>query len=128
MRIVLTPSAWNDIRKALMWSQERFGKNAATRYRALLTQALRDIAADPERPGSKARSELARDVRTYHLFFSRHRVRGGTGVVKTSRHFLVYRQRGEDFIDVIRVLHDVRDLERHLPEGNPGNPAPTSDG
>jgi toxin ParE1/3/4 len=116
MRIVLAPATWSDIREALAWSQERFGERAAARYAALLRQALRDIAADPERTGSKARPELARGIRTYHLFFSRNRVRG-TGVVKTPRHFLVYRQRGDDLIEVVRVLHDARDLERHLPEG-----------
>jgi len=37
-------------------------------------------------------------------------------VVKKPRHFLVYRRRGEEVIDVVRVLHDARDLERHLPD------------
>ena len=100
-----------------MWSQERFGEHATGRYGDLLKQALRDIAADPERPGSKDRPDLARGVRTYHLFFSRDRVRGTLGVVKKPRHFLVYRRRGEALIDVVRILHDARDLERHLPEG-----------
>ena len=97
-----------------MWSQERFGDRAAKRYRDLLKQALGDIAADPERPGSKQRPDLARGVRSYHL--SRDRARGDLGVVGTPRHFLVYRRRGEAGIDVVRVLHDASDLERHLPE------------
>jgi toxin ParE1/3/4 len=105
-----------------MCSQERFGERAAARYRDLLKQALRDIAADPERPGSKERPDLARGVRTYHLFFSRDRARGDLGVVKKPRHFLVYRRRGEAVIDVVRVLHDARDLERHLPEEYLRNP------
>lgn len=116
MRVVVAPLARSDIREALIWSQERFGESAAARYRALLKQALRDIAADPERPGSKERPDLARGIRTYHLFFSRDRARSDLGIVKKPRHFLVYRRRGEDVIDVVRVLHDARDLERHLPE------------
>jgi toxin ParE1/3/4 len=99
----------------LIWSQERFGERAAERYRNLLKQAIRDIATDPARPGSQNRSNLARGVRTYHLFFSRDRARSDLGVVGKPRHFLVYRRR-EDAIDVLRVLHDARDLERHLPE------------
>lgn len=122
LRIVLAPAARSDIREALMCSQERFGERAAARYRDLLKQALRDIAADPERPGSKERPDLARGVRTYHLFFSRDRARGDLGVVKKPRHFLVYRRRGEAVIDVVRVLHDARDLERHLPEEYLRNP------
>jgi toxin ParE1/3/4 len=116
LRVVLSPSARSDIREALLWSQERFGERTAARYRDLLKQALRDIAADPERAGSRERAELARGIRTYHLFFSRDRARSDLGIVKNPRHFLVYRRRGEDVIDIVRVLHDARDLERHLPE------------
>jgi toxin ParE1/3/4 len=122
LRIVLAPAARSDIREALMWIQERFGERGAARYRDLLKQALRDVAADPERLGSKERPDLARGVRTYHLFFSRDRARGSLGVVKKPRHFLVYRRRGEAVIDVVRVLHDARDLERHLPEEYLWNP------
>ena len=116
LRIVLAPSAQRDIRQVLIWSQDRFGERAAARYRDLLKQALRDIAADPERPGSQERRGLARGIRTYHLFFSRDRARGDMGAVRKPRHFLIYRRRGETVIDVVRVPHDVRDLERHLPE------------
>ena len=35
--------------------------------------------------------------------------------VKEPRHFLLYRRRGK-VIEVMRILHDARDLERHLPE------------
>ncbi|MCE5311289.1 MAG: type II toxin-antitoxin system RelE/ParE family toxin [Acidobacteriales bacterium] len=116
LRIVLAPSAGSGIREALTWSLERFGERAAERYRCLLKQALRDIASDPQHPGSRERPELGHGIRTYHLFFSRNRVRNGSGAFRRPRHFLVYRRRGEDLIDVIRVLHDARDLERHLPE------------
>jgi toxin ParE1/3/4 len=97
-----------------MWSQERFGERAAARYRGLLKQAIHDIAADPERPGSQARPDLARGIRTYHLYFSRGRARSSLGAVGRPRHFLVYRRR-EGVLDVVRVLHDARALERHLP-------------
>ena len=53
-------------------------------------------------------------ARTYHLSLSRRRVsRPG---VKEPRHFLLYRLRGEGVIEVARILHDGRDLQRHLPE------------
>jgi toxin ParE1/3/4 len=69
-RIVLSPDAQRDIREALKWSRERFGERAAVRYRDLLKQALRDIAVEPQRPGSRDRPDLAQGVRTYHLYFS----------------------------------------------------------
>ena len=114
-RVVLAPAARKDIREALIWSQERFGERAAARFRELLKQALRDIAVDPGRPGSRERPDLARGIRTYHLMFSRNHARGELRVVQQPRHFLIYRRRGENLIDVVRILHDARDLERHLP-------------
>jgi toxin ParE1/3/4 len=115
-RLVLAPSARSDIHAALIWSRERFGERAAERYRDLIEQALRDIVADPERPGSSERPDLARGVRAYHLMFSRDRARGPSGVVRRPRHFLVYRRRDENVIDVVRVLHDARELDRHMPD------------
>jgi len=114
-RIILAPAARRDIREALKWSEEKFGSRAAQRYRALLKQALRDIAVDPERPGSMERPELSTGARTFHLRFSRDRARA-SGSVRNPRHFLLYRRNREGVIEVARVLHDARDLERHLPE------------
>jgi toxin ParE1/3/4 len=116
LRLNLAPRARTDIREALLWSNERFGERAAIRYRELIRQALHDIADDPERPGSKPRSDLGRGIRTYHLFFSRGRVRDVAGAVNAPRHPVVYRRRGERLIDVVRILHDSRDLARHLPD------------
>ena len=59
LRIVLAPAAQQDIRELLNWSEKRFGKRARVRYAALLKQGLRDIAADPDRPGSQDRPDLA---------------------------------------------------------------------
>lgn len=116
LRVVLAPSARNDIREAVIWNQERFGEHAAQRYRDLIKQALRDLVADPQRPGLAERRDIAPGIRTYHLFFSRERARGASGVVKRPQHLLVYRRRDEQTIDVLRVIHEARDLERHLPE------------
>jgi toxin ParE1/3/4 len=112
-RIVLSRAARRDIVEVLKWSAEHFGERAAGRYQALLKQALRDIAADPECPGSQARPELATGVRAYHLRHSRDRVRSTLGIVRQPRHFVIYRRR-DRILDIVRVLHDVRDLALHL--------------
>lgn len=107
--------ARRDIRAILDWSEREFGKKAALRYEALVIQALRDIGADPERAGSVERPAImVEGARTYHLAFSRGRVKGRG--VKAPRHFLLYRRCGEHSIEVGRVIHDARDLTRHLPE------------
>jgi toxin ParE1/3/4 len=97
----------------MVWSLREFGERAALRSDTLIRQALKDIAEDPERPGSKERPEMmVAGARTYHLAFSCGRIKGTA--VKTPRHFLLYRRSGE-IIEVGRILHDSRDLARHLP-------------
>jgi plasmid stabilization system protein ParE len=51
----LTRTAQRDIKAILNWSRKEFGEAAAERYQALIKQALNDIGADPERPGSMER-------------------------------------------------------------------------
>ena len=109
----LARAASRDITAILKWSLTEFGEAAALRYADLIEQALTDIAADPKRPGSKQRSEIGKGCHTYHLEFSRSRVAGGR--VKEPRHFLIYRLRDRNAIEIIRILHDSRDLARHLP-------------
>jgi len=111
----LAPAARDDLREVLRWSQQKFGGPAAVRYRALIKQAVRDVRTDPERVGSKERPEIMiKGARTYHLGFSRRNVSGSK--VKEPRHILLYRRREDGLIEVARILHDGRDLERHLPD------------
>lgn len=112
----LSPDARQDIRDISRWSELQFGKDAATRYRALLVQALRDLEADPARIGSIERPELmVSGARTYHLSFSRSRA--GQPGVKKPRHFLLYRSTAPGLIEVGRILHDSSDVRLHLPDG-----------
>jgi toxin ParE1/3/4 len=111
----LTGPAQRDVTAILNWSRKEFGGAAALRYKALIKQALRDIGDNPERPGSTERPEIMiAGARIHHLAFSRSRI-SGPGV-KAPRHLLLYRRRDEHVIEVVRILHDARDLARHLPE------------
>jgi plasmid stabilization system protein ParE len=60
MRAILAPSALKDIKEILLWSEEKFGKDAALHYEALLVQAVRDIEANPARPGVSHRETSRR--------------------------------------------------------------------
>ena len=117
VRAVLSPAARRDIRDALKWSETKFGHEASLRYEALIVQALRDIEADPDRPGSAERPEMLEGVRTYHISLSRARARSALGGVHKLRHFIVYRlDPNKTRIEIGRILRDDRDLVRHLPE------------
>ena len=114
-RPTLSPAARRDVRSILEWSKDKFGLEAAARYRALLIQVLRDETEEPERIGSKERPDiLAPGVRTYHFMFSRDHVQGER--VKAPRHFVLYRHRSGGEVEIARILHDSRDLARHLPD------------
>ncbi|AMV31531.1 Plasmid stabilization system protein [Pirellula sp. SH-Sr6A] len=114
--VVLAPAAEEDIVRILAWSHEHFGEQARLRYEALLTQAIVDIAEDPERVGSVPREELATGARTYHSWHSRQRIAKSVGTVGTPRHFLLLRITAEGQIEIGRVLHDSMDLASNLPE------------
>ncbi len=106
------PGFRRDIQEIVAWSEEQFGALAADRYGLLIRQALRDVLEEPTRPGAKARPDLAPHAYTYHLMFSRERVAGER--VKAPRHFVLYRHI-EEKVEFARLLHDSRDLARHVP-------------
>jgi toxin ParE1/3/4 len=113
-QLIVTGPARRDIAAIIRWSVKHFGEQAALRYEDLILQAMRDVAADPERPGTATRPDLmVEGARTFHLSFSR--VRTSEPRVRTPRHLLLYRCDPTGVIVVARVLHDARDLARHLP-------------
>lgn len=113
IRYRLSDAAQADVISILAWTQEQFGEAARLRYESLVVAALRDVATQPDRPGSIERPELGAGVRSWHLRLSRDHVRTGEPAVRRPRHFLVYR--AEPALLVVgRVLHDAMELERHV--------------
>ena len=116
LRYEITPAAEREIESILLWTYEQFGAKARQRYEALLIRAIEDVAKDPARTGSCLRPEIAADLRTYHLWQSRSRVKTAVARVKHPRHFLLYRVRVDGVVEIGRVLHDSMDIERQLSE------------
>lgn len=110
MRYRLSAAAQADVVDVLAWTQERHGNAARQRYERLIAAALRDVAAQPERPGSIARPELGAGVRSWHLRLSRSRA--GAPTVVHPRHWLIYRVE-PDVLIVGRLLHDAMALARY---------------
>jgi toxin ParE1/3/4 len=115
-RLRLTGPAEQDIASILDWSAGHFGDAGRRRYEALIETALRDVADEPGRPGSRELPEtFGPGRRVYHLRLSRHRARTSDGRVGAPRHMLVYRTIVPETVVILRVLHDSMDLVRHLP-------------
>jgi toxin ParE1/3/4 len=117
----ISRAARRDMTAAMRWSVREFGEDAAWRYEDLLAQAITDLSQDPERPGSQQRHDLAKGVFVYHPRFSRERARSALGVVNRPQHIVIYRRRDRG-IEILRVLHDARELQRHLPEDHVAGP------
>lgn len=112
-RINVTDPARRDIDSLLAHSLAAFGTMAQRRYAAPIRAALKDLAADPLRIGSKGLAGSREGIRTDHLQNSRFRVAEFS--VRNPRHVVVYRLAGQDMEDVLRLLHDAMDPDRHLP-------------
>ena len=110
-RFRLSAPAKADLRNILAKSLERWGPEGRARYAALLAESLRSLAAHPTGPTTRTRDELLPGVRSFHV---RH-VRGEHGV-RQRVHVIYYRTIAPDLIEVVRVLHERMDPNRHLEE------------
>ena len=112
-KLTITKPARSDILDIRKYTANRYGHSAANSYDTLLKQAIRDVREDPYRLGSKNRPEISKNIRSYHTMLSRTRA-GRT--VKKPRHFILYFLPNENEIAISRILHDSRDIVRHIPE------------
>lgn len=114
-RYRLTPAADSDVAAVLSETRARFGTRQQDVYASLIASALRLVAVEPMRPGSKDRSDLEEGLRSFPLALAAKRKRAAA-------HILYYRLAaapGADGIEVMRVLHQSVDPRSHLPEAAP---------
>lgn len=104
-RVRLGAAAELDFANIVKWTTETFGARQSRVYRKILVQAIGELAEGPEVAGSRARDEIMPGLRTIHV--ARHGRRGS--------HFLMYRVAPNTTIEVIRILHERMDLQRHIP-------------
>ena len=106
----LTESAEKDFRAILGWSLEHFGRQQARAYAATLSLAIEALASGPSAVGAKARDDIGKGI------FSLHVARAG----RRGRHFVVFRvaRRQDLTLEVLRLLHDSMDVQRHVPTGD----------
>jgi toxin ParE1/3/4 len=110
----LTEIADEEISNLLRSSARQFGPLQRRRYAAFIARAIEMISEDPERAGSRARDDLARGLRSFHVELAARR-RGAAS------HVLFYlRGRlgdGAEGIIVVRVLHEAMEPVLHMSRG-----------
>lgn len=107
-RVRLAATAQEDYQDILQWTADQFGLDQARTYADTLAIALEDLCAGPGILGVKERSEIGPNLYTLHV------ARKG----RKGRHFVMFQAaqtQGGNVIDVLRILHDSMDLQRHLP-------------
>jgi toxin ParE1/3/4 len=103
----LSAAARRDVAAILAQTVERFGTRQHKTYVALLNAALGLVAQEPARPGSKDRSDLAQEMRSFPVALAANR-RGA------SAHVLFYVPDRPEGILVLRVLHRSMDPQSQL--------------
>ncbi len=104
----LTASAAADFEAILRWTANQFGDAQARIYARTISAALNDLTAGPNIVGAKARHDILKGIGTLHV------ARKG----RKGRHIVMFRvggSRTRGAIEVLRLLHDAMDLQRHLP-------------
>jgi len=112
-RFRLSRPAQPDLRHILATSAERWGSEGRRRYAAILTAAMRKVAAEPNGSATRDRDELLPGIRSFHI---RHARRGDPETkVRKPVHIIFYRVVEPGLVEILRVLH-----ERMEPSGHTG--------
>lgn len=113
-RFRLARPAQIDLANILAASADRWSPEAAQRYAAVLAAAMRQVADDPESPLTTKRTDLRSGIHSFHVRYARRSP--GTAKVRRPVHVLYYRVAREGVIEIVRVLHERMDPNRHLDE------------
>jgi toxin ParE1/3/4 len=103
----LTASAEADFEQITRWTIDQFGDRQALAYVETISLALDALTAGPDTVGAKPRDEIIKGL------FSLHVAREG----RKGRHFVMFRVVQSDphnVVEVLRLLHDSMDLQRHF--------------
>ena len=111
-KVHLAAQAELDFSEIITWTLENFGERQAETYAEsyaeTLTLAIEALHDGPEQLGAKAQDDIGPGIRTLHV------ARRG----RSGRHFVVFSEAKDKYIDVRRLLHDSMDLARHIPPAN----------
>ena len=101
-----------DLANILATSGQRWGADGRQKYAAVLADAMRQIASDPDGPLTRKRSDLRSGIRSFHTRYVRRSAEAER--VRRPVHVLFYRVAPDGVIEIVRVLHDKMDPSRHL--------------
>jgi toxin ParE1/3/4 len=101
-RVIHSPRAKRDIIDVLVYTRERWGEGQAHAYGEIIREALVAIIHDPR--CGKPCDDVRAGILAYHI----------SQCGRRARHVVFYRVRADGVVEVVRLLHDAMDFERHL--------------
>lgn len=102
-KVRLAAQAELDFSEIITWTIENFGERQAETYAETLTLVMEALHGGPEQLGAKSLDDIGPGIRTLHV------ARQG----RSGRHFVVFREAKDQYIDVLRLLHNSMDLAKH---------------
>lgn len=109
----LAEAAEQDIFSLSEYSIEQFGEAAMERYLQLISIAISELCEDSKRLGVR---EFAENIKMFHLRNSREAAQFPPGKVGKPRHLIFFREAKDGALEILRVLHEQMDHQRHLDE------------
>jgi len=106
-RVRFSAEAEKDFARILTDTRDNFGPRQVEIYRATLREAIKRLEFGPEVLSSRALDEVRRGLRVLHI------ARKG----RRGRYLLAFRADDGQTIEIIRILHDSMNIERHMPPG-----------
>jgi len=111
-RFRISKLAQSDLRRILATSEKEWGIDGRQRYAALIDAGMRNVGDNPEGISTRNRSSIHHGSRSLHR---RHvRTNSSEGKVKNPVHIIYFRPVRPGLIEIIRVLHERMDQNRHL--------------
>jgi toxin ParE1/3/4 len=108
----VTRRARADLAQILATSVEHWGEEGKRRYSLLIAAGMRKVAAEPEGLATKARDDLSRGVRSFHL----RNVSSSDADAKVKRpvHLLYYQVIRPSLVEIVGILHERTEPARHI--------------
>lgn len=106
--VIISQVAKADLKDIQRWTAMNFGAAQAIRYEETLQLAIEALKSGRGTVALTKREDLG------HGVFSLHVARRG----RRGRHVLILKLRKEQEWELLRVLHDSRDLARHIPRAD----------
>lgn len=111
LKVDLTAQALEDLDAIGGYTLDLHGFDALVRYEHLIRVSIDFLRENPDCPGV---APTSKGLLKYHVSFSKNQAVLDGQIVKNPRHIVFFRVVDAAVLEVVRILKDDMDFERHL--------------